>query len=163
MDDGQNGEAMTPGGQPLSMADMVGFMMRDLFSHGINMEEHLDEAQRSAARLGYQNRNMRGELEALYRGALEKEGRIAELNSLLHEAWALLANGAADPSLPTPQHSVWPVRRTEWREKWFALNGVTAEEAYDTAQRYADQQHEGSPEGLMDRPDVLPTSAPSQA
>lgn len=60
------------GGQRFSMADMVGFMMRDLFSHGINMEEHLMQARQGAQNLGLQ-------LRMAHRAMDEGERRIGEL------------------------------------------------------------------------------------
>lgn len=72
------------------MAEIVGGMFQAFVSHGVNMEEHLTEAQQSAGRNGMRAYRMQGELEALYAADLRKGREVDELRGLLREAVALL-------------------------------------------------------------------------
>lgn len=99
-------------------AAAVGFA--NLIMHGIDLEARLAAERRAHAMT-------RGRLfEASDRARFfeEEHGKacqkIAEKDDLLYEGWALLANGAADPVLPTSSHSVWPEKRNEWRDRWHA-------------------------------------------
>ena len=113
----QNGEAQTPsGGQPFSMADMVGFMMRDLFSHGINMEEHLVEAQTGARNLAVQLRMAHQAIDERERSIGELQDSLNRVCDLVQEAFALV--GAAFSRGSQPITIEWMRAAEVWAERW---------------------------------------------
>lgn len=113
----QQGE--TPnGGQPFSMADMVGFMMRDLFSHGINMEEHLMQARQGAQNLGLQLQMAHRAMDEGERTIGERNERINQLEGLLEEAYALLGQGFCFGSAGIT--SEWQQRVEVWDQRFRA-------------------------------------------
>lgn len=120
MDQTQNGEAMTPNRGPMSMAEIVGGMFQAFVSHGVNMEEHLMEAQQGARNLGVQ-------LRMAHRAIDERLERIGELqdtvkarDELLYEMWAMLCNSMPDATLPLHDHDGWAQRRAELRDLYHA-------------------------------------------
>lgn len=85
-----NEEAMTPNSGPPSTAHVVGDMCMMFVSHGINLEEHLMEAQQSASRLDFRLRMARKAIQEGENALDRKDKKIHALSGLLAEAISLL-------------------------------------------------------------------------
>lgn len=114
-----NEEAATPSSGPPSTAHVVGDMCMMFVSHGINLEEHLMEAQQSASRLGFQLRMARKTIQEGEHALDRQDKELRTLRALLGEAVGLLeraVSGADDQA----GRSAWGHDVTDLVVRWHA-------------------------------------------
>lgn len=118
MTDTVNEEAMTPmlGTYLPSTAEVAGNLVGQLFSHGVNLEEHVQSEREQHLVTRQRMRRMRGELDALYVADMRKGNEIEELRDLLSDAWGVIANAGWDQASPE-----WVEAAERWRDRWHAV------------------------------------------